>query len=285
MPRIAHLALHSDDLRNYSDQNNGRSTLLTWIPDNLHHAAAASFAEILRTGKLRSVLFIQPFRDRVRGMAELPTSPVYRYHFAQTFPFYRRDLHPATFDWLEKDPRKGVEHDLSQVPLGNDPRLLAKDWHLLEDLIGVKRGIDMDADEQYEGGDNVGKFRLYICPTLTWRSAMSLRSPDDPQPTSEEQRADFAEYLQEEAIEWRSSRQFIFDTFSLAPETRLPRLPRLPRHGRVVDAETFEAMERAPSTTVGMWLFPAHAFKEPTIPRKSCFDLSGTHPGLILFEF
>jgi hypothetical protein len=45
-------------------------------------------------------------------------------------------------------------------------------------------------------------------------------------------------------------------------------------------------MEKAPSTAIGMWLFPAEAFKEPDslyLP-KCIFDMSTARPGLFLFE-
>ncbi|ROV94742.1 hypothetical protein VMCG_08890 [Cytospora schulzeri] len=58
----------------------------------------------------------------------------------------------------------------------------------------------------------------------------------------------------------------------------------IPRHGMIVDAETFERLERAPSTAVGMWLFQPDAFKEPTNVQRSCFDVSAVHPGLLLFD-
>lgn len=277
MPRIAHLALHSDCLEQPTPEH---ATFLSWLPDLLHHAAAASLAEILGTGRIRSVLFVVPFRDCMRGMAEMSISPEYRFHFAQTFPLRGRGAAAplTTFDWFEKDPRKGVEHDLSQVPLLLDPRLLREDWHLLERMLGVEREVDIDAGEQYEGSDADGKFRLYICPTLNWPGDPPYLSGNDPLRISDDSRAELAQHLQEEAEDWKESRQFISELFSMPPEEMMP------RHGMVVDAETFEAMERAPSTAIGMWLFPAHAFKEPTIVRKSCFDLSGTHPGLILFN-
>jgi hypothetical protein len=58
----------------------------------------------------------------------------------------------------------------------------------------------------------------------------------------------------------------------------------MPRHGSLVDAETFARMESAPSTAIGMWLFPPEAFKEPTHVVQNVFDLSTVRPGLFLFE-
>jgi hypothetical protein len=107
-------------------------------PAALHPAAAASFTDILQC-RLRSVLFAIRFRTRYRGLAEFPSRQGYQYHFAQTFPLARRD-HPAgAFHWLEADPRPGVEIDIQQLPLGQDPQLLARGWKQLEQAFGITR--------------------------------------------------------------------------------------------------------------------------------------------------
>ncbi len=54
----------------------------------------------------------------------------------------------------------------------------------------------------------------------------------------------------------------------------------VPRQGSLMDAEMFERMERLPCTAIGMWLFPAEAFGEPTNVRKAVFDMSAVNPGL-----
>lgn len=259
----------------------------SWLPDILREEAAASFADILRTGRLRSLLCVVRFRSHVRGMADLPSSPAYRFHFAQTFPFHRRGCQPAFCDWLERDPRIGVEIDLHQVPLGDDPRDLAVRWQALEMALGVERRRRFDfgygeedggGAEDDAGGDDVDDdFRFYVCPTLVWPTGWRHGNPEARR-APEGSRAELAEYLRAEALEWDAGRRFISDTFSLPPGMGIP------RHGRVVDAETFAEMERAPSTAVGMWVFPLEAFKEPTMAAQNCFDLSGTRPGVILFD-
>lgn len=52
----------------------------------------------------------------------------------------------------------------------------------------------------------------------------------------------------------------------------------------MIDAETFEMLESALSTAVGMWVFPGGAFKEPKNAQISLFDVSAFRPGLFLFE-
>ena len=93
-------------------------------------------------------------------------------------------------------------------------------------------------------------------------------------------RAELARHLREEAADWLRSRIWL-DEFasSVFPDAR-----KMPRQGYVLDTETFEAMERLPCTAIGLWLFPAEAFKEPTVPRRFCFDLSPVRPQLFLFE-
>ena len=61
---------------------------------------------------------------------------------------------------------------------------------------------------------------------------------------------------------------------------------KLPKYGyqSPEDTEMLERMEKLPYTAIGMWLFPAEAFKDPFIPRRFCFDLREARPGLFLFE-
>ena len=95
------------------------------------HPAAASFADILQC-RLRSVLFAVGFRRRYRGLGSFPQHLWHEYRFAQTFPLARRD-HPAgAFRWLDADPRPGVDVDIQNMPLGDDPREIARGWRLLE---------------------------------------------------------------------------------------------------------------------------------------------------------
>ncbi len=72
-------------------------------------------------------------------MAKSLDDPEWRYHFAQTFPFRRRNTPVGYFDWLVSDPRLGVGLDLHQVPLAPlaDYRLQAIAWKDMETAFGV----------------------------------------------------------------------------------------------------------------------------------------------------
>ncbi|KAK4101272.1 hypothetical protein N658DRAFT_507219 [Parathielavia hyrcaniae] len=107
-------------------------------PAVLHPAAAASFVDTLRH-RLRSVLCIIGFRSTRRGQDEFPGyTNDYLYHFAQTFPLTRpRSVADGALRWLETDPRPGVEVDLQQVALADDPRELARAWKRLEEAFGI----------------------------------------------------------------------------------------------------------------------------------------------------
>ncbi|KAK3293765.1 uncharacterized protein B0H64DRAFT_405422 [Chaetomium fimeti] len=271
---VAHLALNKDFF--WLNMMGFGSLPFQLTPDALHPVAAASFTDILRR-RLRSVLFVIRFRSCYRGLGEFPARQGYQYHFAQTFPLGRRN-HPAgAFHWLDADPRPGVDIDIRQLPLGGDPRVLGRGWKQLEQAFGVTRPAQ---DQQHDGeargeGGNAG-LRLYVCPRVTWPKyeradllALNIAATQPQEGHSEEEddeegpRADLARHL----------RSFPND----------PLVP-VPRHGDVVDAEMFARMERLPCTAIGMWLFPAEAFNEPTVPHRSCFDASAVRPGLILFD-
>ncbi|KAK3902842.1 hypothetical protein C8A05DRAFT_43825 [Staphylotrichum tortipilum] len=236
---VAHLALNKGSF--YYDWEVAGSLPFYLTPDYLHPRAAASFTDMLQR-TLRSVLFVIGFRNRsYRGLGEWPSHEVYQYHFAQTLPLARRE-HPAgAFHWLDADPRPGVDIDIRQLPLGDDPRLLVRGWKQLEML----------AMEE-NGGGGV-----------------------EPGP-----RAELARHLREEAADWQHSRTWLHET-----DLRIfPRSIMMPKQGYVLDTETSESMERLPCTAIGLWLFPAEAFKQPTYSPRLLFDLSPARPGLFLFE-
>ncbi|KAH6840636.1 hypothetical protein B0I37DRAFT_219690 [Chaetomium sp. MPI-CAGE-AT-0009] len=254
---VVHLALHRHTLLDSDDE--ARLT-----PAVLHPAAATSFADILRRS-LRSVLCITNFRSRLRGMGEFPTSK-WHYHFAHTFPLFRRGHGAGSFHWFDTDPRPGVEIDLRQLPLQDDPRPLPQAWEQLEQAFGITE--EQRAARDSHGGG--GGFRFYICPTVSWPAQF-----ETPTPVEEGSREELAGHLRFEIYAWLRERRYI----SLTTPGYM-----IPKHGTMIDAETFERMEKAPSLAIGMWLFPPEAFKRPTILRRSCFNVSAVRPGLFLFE-
>lgn len=267
-----------------------------FTPDDLHPTAAASFADMLQH-TLRSVLLPIRFRSCYRGLGEWPSCEGYQYHFAQTLPLVRRE-HPAgAFHWFDEDSRPGVDIDIRQLPLGQDPRILVCGWKQLEQTFGVARAAEQQPGARDTAGDP--GLRLYICPRVAWpkyeredvvrmnRSAAQLGLPrtgmDEDEGEEEEPgpRAQLARHLRNEAADWQHSRTWLHESFNLRI---FHDAVIMPRQGYVLDAETFENMERLPCTAIGLWLFPAEAFKEPTVPQRFCYDLSPVRPGLFLFE-
>lgn len=245
-------------------------------PERLHPVAAASFADILRY-KLLSVLFTVGFRFHTRGMGSFRQA--WRFHFAQTFPLQRRGQPAGLFDWFDADPRPGLELDLLQLPLQQDPRSIARGWETLESAFGVTN--EQRAAREKDGHD----FRFYICPTQNWPSFV-LRMADGTtrdvgamfEEGEEWSRDGLALYLQSEAEGWARERE------SLA---RLAgRATAFPKYADTSPEATamFEQMEKLPCTAVGMWLFPADAFKESTEPDMFHFNVSSVRPGLFLFN-
>lgn len=241
--------------------------------------AAASFADVLQH-RLRSVLFAIPFRTCYRGLAEIPPSQAYQFHFAQSFPLARRYHHPAgAFHWLDADPRPGVDVDIRQMPLGLDPRDLTRDWKQLEQAFGVTRPTEQQQQQENNKAGTAGP-RLYICPRIYWPWEQGGDEEEDDDEESGP-RAKLARHLREEADDWQHRRTWLHEAFRRSS----PNAHIMPRQGYVLDAETFEEMERLPCTAVGMWVFPVEAFKEPTVPRRFCFDMSAAgRPGLFLFQ-
>ena len=212
-------------------------------------------------------------------------------------PLVRRE-HPAgAFHWFDQDSRPGVDIDIRQLPLGQDPRILVCGWKQLEQAFGVARAAEPQPGARDTAGD--AGLRLYICPRVAWpkyeredvvrmnRSAAQLglawTRMDEGEGEEEEPgpRAQLARHLRNEAADWQRSRTWIHESFNLSI---FPDAVMMPRQGYVLDAETFENMERLPCTAIGLWLFPAEAFKEPTVPRRFCYNLSPVRPGLFLFE-
>jgi hypothetical protein len=209
------------------------------------------------------------FRNNRRGMGEFRCE---EYHFAQTFPLCRRGNNTTGgFRWFESDPRPGVEFDLRQVtPRDEIPRLVYA-WKDLERTCGVgqRNGID--------------QFQLYVCPTLQWPTHSYTREPEDVSSREglrEGSREELSLHFRREAEHWDHTRKDLNFWF------RCPDLePLIPKHGKLVDAETFEMMQKTPCTAIGMWLFPAEVFKKPVSSIKNAFDLSANDlPGLFLFE-
>lgn len=213
----------------------------------------------------------------MRGIGQTHSS--ISYHFAQTFPLRPRGAQGACrVDWLDADPRLGVEHDLANIPLLNDPRATAEAWARFETELGVIR----PATEPGPNNDK-NKFQLYICPSISWPSTGLPRLPPPPgfEPP-EGSREELALHLREEEADWRYLRKFHWDSqlrFVLGAT-------RVRKHGVLVDAATFERMERACSTAVGMWVFPAGVFKNAAKGASNAvFDLTGVTPGFMISRF
>ena len=259
--RVAHLALHREYQHDLLERDTYHYNMPPLVPSILHPIAALSFSSILR--KLRSILCVVGFRGSSRAPCEMMVLP----HFAQTYPLRRGGSPTGAFEWFESDPRLGVQLDLTWVALSFDPRCLAPAWAKLEKAFGVERTATSTDDDDHPS--------FYICPSMSWRrrQVLGIGAQGPPGGSSEGSREELAEHLRQEAKDWDHYRSWLFTAFGW----------EIKRHG-VLDAETFERMERAPSTAVGMWLFRADAFKEPRQTSRSCFDLSAAQPGLFLFE-
>ena len=249
-------------------------------PEMLHPAAATSFADILR--KLRALLCIVDFRNDSRGMGAPPLGGGWRSHFAQTFPLGRRGHLTGACDWLQADPRPGVELDLRQLPIRDDPHIMLRNWQRLERLFGVTRNQQVSREN-----DNGSSFRLYVCPTTSWPTQGMQRlnggetwDERDMEPEAEAvwSRDMLARYLQYEAEDWVEKR---WSRTRMLLGTRIS--PKYSSDSRE-EAEMFEAMEKLPCTAIGMWLFPAEAFPPPTIPQLLAFNLSTVRPSLLLLR-
>ncbi|KAK3293708.1 uncharacterized protein B0H64DRAFT_327382 [Chaetomium fimeti] len=280
---VSHLVLDKE-IRHY---------LLGWFeecvnltPEMLHPAAATSFADILRY-KLRSLLCVVDFGRSTRGMGAPPLGGGWRSHFAQTFPLRRRGHVTGAFHWLQADPRPGVDLDLRQLPIKDDPHLMLRNWRRLEHLFGVTRNQQANR----ENNDDCG-FCLYVCPTKNWSTldmhriggaGMRWATRWNVQEMEAEAEAvwsrdELAQYLQYEAEDWDEQRWYLTRVFGGTHQS-----PKYSSDSRE-EAEIFEAMEQLPCTAIGMWLFPAKAFPPPTIPQLLSFNLSAVRPSLLLFE-
>jgi hypothetical protein len=260
--RAAHLAVRAGSFHHFAYWSRHSTLASSLSPSRLHPAAAESFSEILR-GRLRSLLCVTEFHSRVRGIGDLKGG--IPFHFAHTFPLCRRGPPASAFSWLETDPRPGIDVDLANVPLSEDPRHSARGWELMEQAFGIgERGAD-------------DPFRFYICPSLNWPRGIGSWEPADYVAQQAPWREGLGMHLADEAAMWQIHRSTALTT----PGNTGP----IPAHGTVVDAETFEAMGAAPSLALGMWLFPPEAFNKTRGDRHLYnFDLSAARPGLILFD-
>ncbi|KAK4149815.1 hypothetical protein C8A00DRAFT_37593 [Chaetomidium leptoderma] len=117
-------------------------------------------------------------------------------------------------------------------------------WEKLENAFGIGERAAKEDDG----------FRFYICPSLNWPGRM--RRPEQQPlrpPLPKGLREKLAQHRREEVADWRYNRQLHWDLLL----RYFPGQPAIPRHGLLVDAERFEKMEMAPSTAIGMWLFPS----------------------------
>lgn len=148
--KVTHLALHKEYQLDFLERHFLDSPR-PLIPAMPHPKAALSFASILLW--LRSVFCVIGFRGSERWTSETMVN----YHFAQIFPLCRRGSPTGDFDWLESDPRLGVQHDLGEVAFSTNPCFLAPAWAQLEKEFGVEK-TDTNTDT----------FSFYICPTIPY---------------------------------------------------------------------------------------------------------------------
>ncbi|KAH6618340.1 hypothetical protein B0J18DRAFT_276327 [Chaetomium sp. MPI-SDFR-AT-0129] len=281
---IRHLALDVEFLRYLIGCWLGSAHL---HPELLHPAAATSFADILRH-KLRSLLCVTRFRNSSRYKGFPMIGGCARIHFAQTFPLRRRGHSTGGFHWLQADPRPGVELDLRQVLLPDDPRFLLQNWRKMEHTFGVTRN---QQPTRRENDDDGGSCSFYICPTNPWSKPLPGHIVVDRAAAREAaaeadavwSRDELAQYLEDEENTWYKVR---WDWARLIPMEYRGALHQSPKYhySSEEEAEMFKAMEKLPCTTIGMWLFPAEALPEPTQPRIHAFDLSALRPSLLLFQ-
>ncbi|KAH6641879.1 hypothetical protein F5144DRAFT_482231 [Chaetomium tenue] len=276
---VAHLALGEAYPYQLFERATGLSQPRVHLtPETLHPVATASFSDILRS-QLRSLFFVIGFRFDTRGMGSTPATN-WRFHFAQTFPLHRRGNPVGRFHWFGADPRPGLELDLLQVPFNSDPRGLLEGWRRLESAFGITQEHRIAQEKQPNG------FRLYICPTHRWPSYSVLMAsgittfggPEDGEEQEVWSRDELAKHLEFEDEDWLRDRVQLTRIFR--GPTILPKYAYNYPEAR----KTLELMEKLPCTAVGMWLFPADAFKEFTCPEFFSFNVAGVRPGLFLFE-
>ena len=271
---IAHLALkehHWHFFPGYhfekdpaTDQEVPVSCPASLTPDKLHPIAAASFRDIL-LNHLRSLFFVVRFYYHFRGWTELMTrlSPT-SLHFAHTYPVrvVRSGSPTGGFRWFEADPRPGVEHDLTQVFFHHNPAGYAVDWKNIERAFGIEERAKRQS------------FDFYICPSVDWTDASSLRIRNFTPGSREE----LAYLLAEDKDHWKGAMSFWRETMfkGVGP----------PDHGCIIDEETFARMERLPSTAVGWWVFRPDAFTQPVTWHSvaAIYRNLSAWPGLIMFE-
>lgn len=208
--------------------------------------------------------------------------PDWHFHFAQTFPLHRRGYRTGAFHWFKADPRPGVELDLRQVsvPHPDEPNRVWRDWQQLEHAFGITE------EQQAARKANPSGFRFYICPTNRWDTRGSqlpsiphLGERDDA--TEVWSRDELAHFLHDEAERWLREREMFTPRLGPGTQTR----PKYYCYSKK-EAEMFEMMEKLPCTAIGMWLFPAEAFRQDVSPQLPfpCFNVAAFRPGLFLFQ-
>ena len=241
-------------------------------PDMLHPTAAASFADILGR-RLRSLLCLVRFRNPTRGMGDFPLGGGWRFHFAQTFPLRRRGHQTGSFHWLPADPRPGVELDLRQVAVSDNPHILLQGWRDLERGFGV----------------TTARCRVYVCPSLDWptehmrrrdgTASLDSRWQEEADAETTWSRDELAQHLEFEAEDWIKARWY--------PTNLMGGSYPLRKYccDSPQERDVFEVMEKLPCTAVGLWLFPAEAFPQPFIPQLNASNMAAAgRPELFLFQ-
>lgn len=273
--RVCHLAIGRGYREFLLETATGNQVPLS--PAILHTAAAESFADILRH-RLRSLLCVVHFRNPTRGMGDFPLAR-WCTHFAQTFPLRPRGLSTSPFHWLQADPRPGVELDLRQLAVTDDPEGILQGWRHLEQSFGLT------PSQQAARESDPRAFRLYICPSQKWPGWALQYADGTPRADAAPRRAEevwsrdeLAQHLEQEAEHWVSQRWY--------PTRNFGGIYPMPKYSAASqeEADMFEAMEKLPCTAVGMWLFLAKDFPEPVNPQLGLFDISAVRPGLLLFE-
>ena len=212
----------------------------------------------------------------MRGEAQFP-SRGWRIHFSNTFPLCRRGEAAGYFSWLDADPRQGVHTDSERIPYAADPLCFARNWEQMEKAFGVERKKKSVGDGG--GGVNDGNgidgdgFHFYICPSIRWCRERFIQPLDRPEPQEISWREGLLEHLQNERMDWETQLQF---TSGICVQDKV-KADAVVQRGLGLVGPTTDA-------AIGMWLFPADAFKESVTNPPVIINLSAVHPSLILFN-
>ncbi|KAF7955578.1 hypothetical protein EAE96_004504 [Botrytis aclada] len=233
-----------------------------------HPIAIASLADILST-KLHSLWCVEKLLLDSRIYDDIGLQ-MGRRHLSETCPIMpsmkQMGRSSVNFEWLKSDPRP-IQPDLRQLAFWRDPRRFYHSWCVLEGLLGVRRTT---------------AFNFYVCVTTTL-PALNEWGEDFEQHVSTKSgvRQMVDHHREAELAHWEESRKFFKNNFGVD----------VPKHGFLRDEESYEELERNPSTAVGMWIFSGKAFgqvNEENIPNvygrfKPHFKMSEV-PGLALFD-